>query len=363
MGILVLFLGLFLLSAVDGTPRVKEPRPLFVFGDSLVDNGNNNFLLTGARADYPPYGIDSPSHSPSGRFSNGRNIPDILSEFIGSEPVFPFLSPELTNEKLLLGANFASAGIGILNDTGMQFGDILRVPLQLEYFKEYQRRLGSLVGEKQAKDIVNRGLVLISLGGNDFVNNYYLYPFSARSLQFTLPEYVVFLMSEYRKILMALYDMGVRRGILMGSGPLGCAPAEIAQHSYNGECASNLQAAAELFEPQLALMVKDLNSELGSDVFVAANTKLMHNDIITNPQAFGFETAKTACCGQGPFNGIGLCTMTSNLCKNRDTFVFWDAFHPTERASRLIVEQMMNGTDHYMRPMNLTTIMYLDSHL
>lgn len=33
----------------------------------------------------------------------------------------PYLSPELTGERLLVGANFASAGIGILNDTGIQF--------------------------------------------------------------------------------------------------------------------------------------------------------------------------------------------------------------------------------------------------
>lgn len=33
----------------------------------------------------------------------------------------PYLSPRLDGEKLLIGANFASAGIGILNDTGIQF--------------------------------------------------------------------------------------------------------------------------------------------------------------------------------------------------------------------------------------------------
>ena len=42
-------------------------------------------------------------------------------EQIGSEPTLPYLSPELTGQKLLVGANFASAGIGILNDTGVQF--------------------------------------------------------------------------------------------------------------------------------------------------------------------------------------------------------------------------------------------------
>lgn len=40
---------------------------------------------------------------------------------LGSEPTLPYLSPELKGDKLLVGANFASAGIGILNDTGTQF--------------------------------------------------------------------------------------------------------------------------------------------------------------------------------------------------------------------------------------------------
>ena len=56
-----------------------EARAFFVFGDSLVDNGNNNYLATTARADSPPYGIDYPTHRPTGRFSNGLNLPDIIS--------------------------------------------------------------------------------------------------------------------------------------------------------------------------------------------------------------------------------------------------------------------------------------------
>lgn len=54
-------------------------RAFFVFGDSLVDNGNNNYLATTARADSPPYGIDYPTRRPTGRFSNGLNIPDFIS--------------------------------------------------------------------------------------------------------------------------------------------------------------------------------------------------------------------------------------------------------------------------------------------
>ncbi|KAM7510113.1 hypothetical protein LguiB_008988 [Lonicera macranthoides] len=338
-----------------------EARAFFVFGDSLVDSGNNNYLATCARADAPPYGIDYPSHRPTGRFSNGLNIPDLISQHMGSEATLPYLSPELTRRKLLVGANFASAGIGILNDTGIQFGNIIRMPLQLTYFQQYQKRVRALVGASQAKRIVNQALVLITLGGNDFVNNYYLVPHSVRSRQYSLKDYVPFLISEYKKILMRLYQLGARRVLVTGTGPMGCVPAELAQHSRNGKCAAELQRASSLFNPQLSLMINQLNNKIGTTVFIAANTNRMHNDFISNPRAFGFVTSKIACCGQGPYNGIGLCTPFSNLCPNRDLYLFWDPFHPSEKANKLIVQQIMSGSTQYMHPMNLSTILALDS--
>lgn len=45
----------------------------------------------------------------------------MAGEQLGLQPTLPYLSPLLVGKKLLVGANFASAGIGILNDTGIQF--------------------------------------------------------------------------------------------------------------------------------------------------------------------------------------------------------------------------------------------------
>ncbi|XP_073306024.1 GDSL esterase/lipase At5g33370-like [Primulina huaijiensis] len=355
------FVVFALILALGNQVDFAEAKAFFVFGDSLVDNGNNNYLVTTARADSPPYGIDYPSHTPTGRFSNGLNIPDIISEEMGWEATLPYFSPELRGQKLLIGANFASAGVGILNDTGIQFVNIIRIYQQLDYFKQYQQRVGALIGEDEAGKLVQEALVLMTLGGNDFVNNYYLVPYSVRSLQYPLPKYVPFVISEYKKVLQRLYEFGARRVLVTGTGPLGCVPAELAQHSVNGECAEELQHAASLFNPQLVKMLDQLNQEIGDNVFLAANTNQMHMDFISNPQNFGFTTSKIACCGQGPYNGIGLCTPFSNLCPNRDEYVFWDPFHPTERANRLIVQQILSGTDKYMHPMNLRAAMALDS--
>ncbi|CAK9140829.1 unnamed protein product [Ilex paraguariensis] len=342
-------------------PQAEGARAFYVFGDSLVDNGNNNYLFTSARADSPPYGIDYPSHRPTGRFSNGYNIPDLISQQIGAESTLAYLNPQLTGQKLLVGANFASAGIGILNDTGIQFANIIRIYRQLELFQEYQRRVSALIGIEQTKRLVNKGLVLITLGGNDYVNNYFLTPITARRLQYSLPEFTRLLITEYRKILMRLYDLGARRVLVTGTGPLGCVPAELAVRSTNGQCAEEPQQAAALFNPRLVQMIQSLNQELGSDVFVAVNAVEMQNNFIDNPQAFGFVTSKVACCGQGPYNGVGTCTAVSNLCPNRDIYAFWDPFHPTERANKIIVQTIMTGSDKYMYPMNLSTIMAMDS--
>ncbi|MQM19518.1 hypothetical protein Taro_052524 [Colocasia esculenta] len=350
----LLLLGLAALGTLPGA--AEAARAFFVFGDSLVDNGNNNYLATSARADSPPYGIDYPTHRPTGRFSNGLNIPDIISEQIGAESTLPYLSPELRGERLLVGANFASAGIGILNDTGIQFLNIIRMPKQLEYFQQYQERLSSLIGGEETQRLVNQALVLITLGGNDFVNNYYLLPYSARSRQFSLPDYVNYIISEYKKILAVS-----RRVLVTGTGPLGCVPATLAERSRDGSCDVELQRAAGLFNPQLVQIINELNNEIGSQVFVSANAFNMHMDFISNPQAYGFVTSKVACCGQGPYNGIGLCTLVSSLCPNRDIYAFWDPYHPTERANRIIVNQIMSGTTQYMNPMNLSTILAMDA--
>lgn len=74
---LSIIFGLFLILGVAVSQ--SEARAFFVFGDSLVDSGNNNYLATTARADSPPYGIDYPTRRATGRFSNGYNIPDLIS--------------------------------------------------------------------------------------------------------------------------------------------------------------------------------------------------------------------------------------------------------------------------------------------
>jgi len=60
-----------------GRPRVPA---ILVFGDSIVDTGNNNAVLTLTKSNFRPYGKDLNGGVPTGRFSNGR----VPTDFVGS---------------------------------------------------------------------------------------------------------------------------------------------------------------------------------------------------------------------------------------------------------------------------------------
>lgn len=62
----------------------------FIFGDSLVDNGNNNYIASLAKANYMPYGIDFP-RGPTGRFSNGKTAVDVIGKRFLSLPPYTFV--------------------------------------------------------------------------------------------------------------------------------------------------------------------------------------------------------------------------------------------------------------------------------
>lgn len=69
---------IYMSSSINVLPCVGFTS--FVFGDSLVDAGNNDYIFTLCKADSAPYGIDfKPSGGrPTGRFTNGRTISDII---------------------------------------------------------------------------------------------------------------------------------------------------------------------------------------------------------------------------------------------------------------------------------------------
>lgn len=91
-----------------------------------------------------------------------------------------------------------------------------------------------------------------------------------------------------------LYELGLRRVLVTGTGPIGCVPAELAQHSRNGECSAELQRAAGLFNPQLQEMLDDLNREVRSTTFIGVNIRQSSIDFISDPGRYGMSPKSSA---------------------------------------------------------------------
>jgi hypothetical protein len=72
--IFFIVLVFFRISTSDNLPAN------FVFGDSLVDAGNNNYIISLSKANFLPNGIDF--GRPTGRFTNGRTIVDIIGKIL-----------------------------------------------------------------------------------------------------------------------------------------------------------------------------------------------------------------------------------------------------------------------------------------
>jgi hypothetical protein len=53
---------------------------IITFGDSAVDVGNNDYLPTLFKANYPPYGRDFVNKQPTGRFCNGKLATDFTGK-------------------------------------------------------------------------------------------------------------------------------------------------------------------------------------------------------------------------------------------------------------------------------------------
>lgn len=76
--LVVVALNVLVAAGDENSPESAMFPAMFVFGDSLVDNGNNNRLNSLARSNYLPYGIDFDGSQPTGRFSNGKTIVDFI---------------------------------------------------------------------------------------------------------------------------------------------------------------------------------------------------------------------------------------------------------------------------------------------
>ncbi|BAF19235.1 GDSL esterase/lipase At5g37690 [Oryza sativa Japonica Group] len=318
---------------------VTSKKPvIYIFGDSMSDVGNNNYLILSlAKSDYPWYGVDYETGFPTGRFTNGRTIGDIMAAKFGVPPPPPFLSLYMTDDEVLGGVNFASGGAGLLNETGIYFVQYLSFDNQISSFEEIKNAMIAKIGKKAAEEVVNGAIFQVGLGSNDYINNF-LRPFMADGIVYTHEEFIGLLMDTMDRQLTRLYDLGARNVWFSGLAPLGCIPSQRVL-SDDGGCLDDVNAYAVQFNAAARNLLERLNAKLPGASMSLADCYSVVMELIEHPQKYGFKTSHTSCCDVDTTVG-GLCLPTAQLCDDRTAFVFWDAYHTSDAANQVIADRL-----------------------
>ncbi|KAK9129333.1 hypothetical protein Sjap_009820 [Stephania japonica] len=347
MSSLVLILVISL-SALSFTNAAGDPA-LFIFGDSIIDIGTNNGLDTTFKANIPPYGIDFPDSVATGRFSNGFSAADFLAQKLGLErSPPPYLAianhSAYLNRQMVSGLNFASGGAGLLDDTG--YGNAVTIKEQIQQFQMIKANLTALLGEAGAERLLNKSIIFINAGSIDMALDY----FSFKSPPTT--EFSTSLRDALEDHVKTLYSFGARKFGIAGVSAIGCCPAMRAGND-TGECSADLNDYPQSFYSAIVPMLQNLSSELTGMKYSLGNVYHMMMNYLNNPSPSGPTELRRACCRGGKLNAELQCNEKALVCKNRDKYLFWDAFHPSQAAAAIAVETLYNGTTEFVTPINL----------
>uniref|UniRef100_A0ACD5UH56 Uncharacterized protein n=1 Tax=Avena sativa TaxID=4498 RepID=A0ACD5UH56_AVESA len=329
-------------AAPAPSPPKKRPvvPAVIVFGDSTVDTGNNNAINTVLKSNFPPYGRDlhlpgGGSGAATGRFCNGRLPPDFVSEAFGLPPLVPaYLDPKYGIKDFATGVVFASAGTGLDNRTASVLA-VLPLLKEIEYFKEYQQRLAKYAGRDRAKYIVSNAAYIVSVGTNDFLENYYLLV-TGRFLEFSVSEYSDFLVARAEEFLTAIYKLGARRVTFAGLPAIGCVPLERTLNLLDGGgCNEDYNKVAQEYNVRVKAMIARLRAKFRGFRLGYINIYDSMVDLIKHPEKLGLENVSEGCCATGKVEMGYMCNdINPFTCHDADKYFFWDSFHPTEKVNR-----------------------------
>ncbi|XP_012449439.2 uncharacterized protein LOC105772608 [Gossypium raimondii] len=321
---------------------INETIPaVIVFGDSIVDAGNNNDLNTVIRCDFLPYGQDFAGGVPTGRFCNGKVPSDLIAEELGIKDIVPaYLDPKLKPQDLLTGVTFASGGTGY-DPLTPKLASVISLGEQLNYFKEYIGKLKAIAGEEKTNFILAKSMFLVVAGSDDIANTYFV--LRARQLQYDVPAYTDLMVNSAAEFVKELYGLGARKIGVFSTPPIGCVPS---QRTLGGgierECAEDYNVAAILFNKKLSSVLNSFKTSMPDGRFVYIDVYNPLLGLIQNPQKNGFEVVDNGCCGTGNIEVAILCNKLSpSTCTDVSKYIFWDSYHPTEKAYRALVTPIL----------------------
>jgi phospholipase/lecithinase/hemolysin len=283
--ILVLLGTLFAPTASAGFSQ------LYVFGDSLSDVGNVQAATTALSPLAP---ITPGPYYFNGRFSNGANYVEALSNGLGLGAVTPSTA----------GGNDYAYGGALA--TGTAFPTSLVV-------QDVDDQVTQYLGAHPVSNA--NALYLVYAGNNDVLSN---------------PSGVTAAANSIAASIGRLYDAGARKVLAPNLPLLGLVP----QNNGKPANAAAANTATLQFNSALSTALNQLQWSLADLTIYRLDVAALFANIIANPASVGLTNVKdSAAPGLEPGDQT---YDTSLLVPNPDQYLFWDDLHPT-RAGPLLL--------------------------
>ncbi|KAJ3679915.1 hypothetical protein LUZ60_016193 [Juncus effusus] len=321
---------------------------LLGFGDSIIDPGNNNRLGTVIKCDFSPYGLDFVTHRPTGRFCNGKIPTDFLASKLRIKELLPaYVGTQLTNQDLITGVSFASGGTGYDPLTPTIAG-VIPMSEQIEMLKEYKQKVKGILGEKKMTELISQSIFAIVAGSDDVANTYFNTPF--RQVNYDISSYSNLVLQGASNFVEQLIQLGARKIGIVSIPPIGCVPSQrTLAGGLTRDCAPGHNQMAKMINSRLTKHIDKMKKKHQNVTLVYIDIYGFLYDMIQRPTKYGFEVSNMGCCGTGLLEVAILCNpISSTVCGDVSKYVFWDSYHPTEKAYRILVDYIYDNYMHYL---------------
>lgn len=302
---------------------------IYVFGDSLSDQGNIFNLTTSVQTIFDIPIIPSSPYF-EGRFSDGPVWVENLAADLGltiipstelfvSNPQQPLLFSSFDGATTTQSVNFAYGGAQTGTEGAGDLGNFIPgVLTQVQFFIDDHQEAEQLADPE--------ALYIIWAGPNDY-----------QTVPDANPETVV---DNLETAIKSLFDLGGRNFLIPNLPDLGQVPiAQIPNRPVLIEQLTNLTQQHNLI---LEETLEELSSSLSGINIIPLETDELFNNIVTNPEEFGFTDVAEPCLNSNPIdlatNSTEEFSMDLGICAQADERLFWDQLHITASAQDILGE-------------------------
>jgi phospholipase/lecithinase/hemolysin len=276
---------------------------LYVFGDSLSDQGNVSVISGGTIP--PPEYTDGTTH---GRFTNGWNYIDYLAQDLGLS----------VTPSLLGGTNYAYGG-------ARTSYHILPSPPALSLLQQRDAYLTSLGGGSADAS----ALYIVWAGANNLSD--------ILTKLATVPGYdpgtdLFNTASDLANVVGSLALAGAHSIVVPNIPDLGLVPAVTGGGAPN----PGVSALTAGFNLLLGGMLDNIDALFPTIDLIRVDTFSLVDAVYANPAAYGLTNVSTGCYSLYVAPG-------GTTCANPDEYLFWDLDHPTTVTHRILADAMLRA--------------------